>query len=138
MSISTHPEPSRTSSLYALACVFTLVFMACAGSPTESGEEGESGIQYGLADEAKEARSGVELVMRYDSQQEMFTGTLTNTTSATVSNVRVEIHLSNRVELGPTSRVNMTAGQVSPVTLEANGQNFNWWSVHVEIGSSEH
>ncbi|MCY3872375.1 MAG: hypothetical protein OXG87_22755 [Gemmatimonadetes bacterium] len=138
MSTSTHPEPSRTISLFALACVFALVFMACSVSPTESGEEGESGIQYGLADEAKEARSGVELVMRYDSQQEMFTGTLTNTTNATVSNVRVEIHLSNRVELGPTSRMNMTAGQTSPVTLEANGQNFNWWSVHVEIGSSEH
>ena len=135
MLISTRPEPSRTPSLYALVCVFTLVFMACAGSPTESGEAGESGTQYGLADEAKEARSGIDLVMRYDSQQEMFTGTLTNTTNATVSNVRVEIHLSNGTELGPTPRMNMTGGQASPVTLDASGQNFNQWSVHVELGS---
>lgn len=135
MLISTHPQTSRTPTLYAMALVFTLILMACAGSPTESGEAGESGTQYGLADEAKETRSGIELVMRYDSQQEMFTGTLTNTTNATVSNVRVEIHLSNGVELGPTSRVNMTAGETSSVTLDASGQNFNQWSVHVELGS---
>ena len=117
-----------------LVCAVIGLF-ACGNSPTESGE---SGTRYELSDTATETRSGVELVMRYDSQQEMFTGTLTNTTNATVSNVRVEIHLSNGVELGPSSRMNMTAGQISPVTLEANGQNFNWWSVHVELGSSEH
>ncbi len=114
-----------------LACAVISLF-GCGNSPTESGE---SGTQYGLSDTATETRSGIDLVMRYDSQQEMFTGTLTNTTNATVSNVRVEIHLSNGTELGPTPRMNMTGGQTSPVTLDASGQNFNQWSVHVELGS---
>ena len=73
-------------------------------SGNESGgtEPGESGTQYGLTDTARESRSGVDLVMQYNAGQQRFTGTVTNTTSATVSNVRVEIHLSNSVELGPT------------------------------------
>lgn len=73
--------------------------------------------------------------MRYDAGQERFTGTVTNTTNGTVSDVRVEIHLSNGVELGPTPRVNLARGQERPVELGARGQSFTRWSVHVELGS---
>ena len=134
----------------ALAATAALVFSFAAacenpfrpseigeGRHSESGgtEPGESGTQYGLTDTARESRSGVDLVMQYEAGQRRFTGTVTNTTNATVSNVRVEIHLSNGVELGPTPRVNLAAGQVHPVELDARGQNFTRWSVHVEIGS---
>ena len=100
-----------------------------------SGEPGESGTRYGLADTATEIRSGVNLVMRYDAAAQSFTGTVTNTTAAAVADVRVEIHLSNGIELGPTPRVTLNAGEAQPVVLAANGQNFTGWSVHVEIGS---
>ena len=100
-----------------------------------SGEPGESGTQYGLADTARETRSGVDLVMSYDAAAQAFTGTVTNTTSAAIANVRVEIHLSNGVELGPTARVTLNAGQTNPVQLAASGQSFARWSVHVELGS---
>ncbi len=116
------------------ALVLAVILPAC-GSPTEASEEGESGTQYRLRNVASETRNGVRLSMYYDAGQERFTGTVTNTTNATVSNVRVEIHLSNGVELGPTPRINLTAGQMSSVELDASGQSFAMWSVHVELGS---
>ena len=102
-----------------------------------SGEPGESGTQYALTDTATELRNGVELVMNYDSSRKEFVGTVTNTTTATVTQVRVEIHLSNNVELGPTPNVNLAPRESKSVTLDARAQsNFNGFSVHVEIGSS--
>ena len=140
---------------YAILVVLLSVgFVACSESPTvpeahgpesgsesgsegssESGEPGESGTQYGLADTARETRSGIDLVMSYDAAAQAFTGTVTNTTAAAVANVRVEIHLSNGVELGPTDQVTLSAGQTNPVELAASGQSFTRWSVHVELGS---
>ena len=98
------------------------------------GESGESGTQYGRSDTAHESRAGVDLVMRYEAARGRFEGTVTNTTSAAVDDVRVEIHLSNRIELGPTPRVTLVPGEVRQVELDARGQTFQTWSVHVEIG----
>ncbi len=103
----------------------------CGNNPTEPGE---SGTQYQLSETARESRAGVDLVLRYDQPNETFTGTLTNTTGAAVSDVRVEIHLSNGVELGPTPRIVIGAGETSPVELDARGQSFTAFSVHIEIG----
>ena len=137
----------RTLALAATAALFFSFAAACENPlrPSEVGERnhsesgstepGESGTQYGLTDTARESRSGVDLVMQYEAGQQRFTGTVTNTTSAAVSNVRVEIHLSNGVELGPTPRVTLAAGQVHEVELDARGQSFTRWSVHVELGS---
>ena len=106
------------------------------GTHTESAtEQGESGTQYGLTETARETRNGIDLVMRYDAGQERFTGTVTNTTNGIVSDVRVEVHLSNGVELGPTPRVNLARGQERTVELGARGHSFSKWSVHVELES---
>ena len=113
----------------------------CSGSPTEpthdegGTEAGESGTQYAVSDTATEVRAGVRLVISYESARQMFSGTVENTTAATVSQVRVEVHLSNGVELGPTPNVDLAAGQTLPVELDASGQTFTQYSVHVEIGS---
>ena len=112
-----------------------------AASGTESGtgsEPGESGTQYELTQTARQSRSGVNLVIGYDAAAQSFTGTVTNTTTAVVSLVRVEVHLSNGIELGPTPSLNLTPAQTSPVALSADGQQFTTWSVHVEIGEDEH
>ena len=68
--------------------------------------------------------------------EQAFAGTVTNTTSATVDDVRAEIHLSNGTELGPTPRLNLAPGVRTAVSLDAAGQTFTSWSVHVEVGSS--
>ena len=105
---------------------------ACRSSVTE---EGESGTRYASAETATEVRKGIELIARYDSSRRAFTGEVRNTTNATVRQVRVEIHLSNGAELGPTPRVDLAAGQHDAIELDAGGHNFDWWTVHVEIGT---
>ena len=102
------------------------------------GEPGESGTQYGLTDTAREVRAGVELIIRYDANRGVFAGTVRNTTNQTVGQVRVEGHLSNGIELGPTPRVELMAGEIRPVELNASSHTFTGFSVHVEIGAGEH
>lgn len=124
-----------TNSLARIAALAAIILAGCS-SPTAPTEEGESGTRYSLTDVARESRAGINLEMRYDAPNQTFTGTLTNTTNASVDQVRVEIHLSNGVELGPTARVTLAAGQVQPVTLDARGRSFASWSIHIEIGAS--
>ena len=120
-----------TGRFWALAFV-ALLAAACSKGPTEPGE---SGMQWNANETATETRSGVRLVLSYDSANQEFTGNVTNTTGATVTDVRVEIHLSSGMELGPTPRVELAAQESKPVTLGASGQNFTWYTVHVELGS---
>ena len=107
------------------------------GGEGQRGELGESGTQYGLSDTARESRGGVNLVLQYDSARRSFTGTVTNTTVEIIRNVRVGIHLSNGVELGPTPNVELAPGQSKAVELDASSQTFTQFTVHVEIGSGE-
>lgn len=123
-----HTIATGAASLALLAMV-----AACTDSLTEPGE---SGRRWAPAETATETRNGVELVISYSSSTERFTGTVTNTNDTTVTDVRVEIHLSNGTELGPTPRVDLAPDESRPVTLDASGQSFTWYSVHVEIGSS--
>ena len=74
----------------------------------------------------------------YDSTREVFSGTITNTTDEIVRMVRVEVHLSNGVELGPTATADLAAGESSEVELDAGSQTFTTFGAHVEIGSGEH
>lgn len=83
-------------------------------------------------------RNGVRLKLAYGGKTNAFVGTVENTTNQTLSRVRVEVHLSNGIELGPTTPTNLAPGQKVNVELNAVGQEFNKWSAHPEAGSSEH
>lgn len=104
----------------------------------QGGEPGESGTQYPKGQIASETREGVVLVIAYDSASDAFVGTVRNTNDRTVQHVRVEVHLSNGVELGPTPRVDLAAGETRTVNLSAESQSFTGFSVHVELGLGEH
>ena len=82
-------------------------------------------------------RGGVDLVIRYDRAEQAFVGTVHDTTAEPIADVRVEVHLSSGVELGPTPRRDLAPGATGTVRLDAPGQMFDRWSVHVEIGQSE-
>ena len=102
----------------------------------EGGGEGEeSGTQYLKSDTYDEIRNGARLILNYDAGQEAFIGTVTNTTNATLTRVRVEVHLSNGVELGPTTPKDLAPAEVMDVRLDAAGQVFNTWGAHPEVGS---
>ncbi len=104
-------------------------------SESKSGEGGEeSGTQFALGDTFDEVRAGVRLVLSYDSAATAFKGTVANTTTATLRRVRVEVHLSNGIELGPTTPVDLAPGQVVEITLPAGIQPFTSWSAHPEVG----
>ena len=103
------------------------------------GEEGEeSGIRYTLSETCEEVRKGVQLHLTFDQSSSTFIGTINNISNETAKRVRVEVHLSNEVELGPTEPVDLAPGKQVNVKLSAEGQSFTWWTAHAESGSSEH
>ena len=108
----------------------------------ERGEHGEEGEETGprLAKDGThdEIRKGVRLILTYDSESSSFVGTVENITEKTVSRVRIEVHLSNGTELGPTPPMDLAPGKKVDVGLSAEGQSFEWWKAHAESGASEH
>ena len=103
------------------------------GSESGEGNE-ESSVQYALDDIYDEVRAGARLIVSYDRGSNTFTGTVENVTSGTLMRVRVEVHLSNGIELGPTTPVDLSPGEVVGVTLEASSKPFATWSAHPEVG----
>ena len=83
-------------------------------------------------------RLGVRLILEYSAGDNAFVGTLQNTTDETLPRVRVEVHLSNGVELGLTTPQDLESGQMVEVVLSAGDQEFDGWSPHAEVGGSEH
>ena len=102
------------------------------GGDGESGEE--SGTQLGLGDTYDAVRGGARLIIAYDRGRNAFVGTVRNVTNGVLERVRVEVHLSNGIELGPTTPVDLAPGQVVDVVLEASEQPFESWSAHPEVG----
>ena len=94
----------------------------------------ESGNTLTLTERYDTVRKGARLVLSYDDQSNAFNGTVENTTNSTLQQVRVEVHLSNGVELGPTTPVDLAPGQKVDVTLPATAQSFDGWTPHAEVG----
>ena len=108
------------------------------GAEGEGGEGEEAGPRIPLAGTHDEVRKGIRLIMTYDAESSAFTGTVENVSDKTVSNVRVEVHLSDGTELGPTKPIELAPGKKAKVMLSAEGQEFDWWKAHAESGASEH
>ncbi len=104
---------------------------------SESGGGGEEGSANMLApDETFDmVRGGARLVLSYDAASNSFKGTVENTTNSVLTRVRIEVHLSNGTELGPTTPVDMAPGQVLAVNLPSTQASFTGWVAHAEVGS---
>ncbi len=113
-----------------------------AGHEHEQGEHSEEGEETGarIAKDGThdEVRKGVRLILTFDNEFSSFIGTVENVTEKTVSRVRIEVHLSNGNELGPTAPIDLAPGKKVDVGLSAEGQSFDWWNAHAEAGASEH
>ena len=105
-------------------------------SGSESGGGGEEGSANMLApDETFDAvRGGARLILKYDAASNSFKGTVENTTSGVLDRVRVEVHLSNGTELGPTTPTDMAPGEVAAINLPATPAPFTGWTAHAEVG----
>jgi len=113
-----------------------------AGHEREQGEHAGEGEETGprISKEGihDEVRKGVRLILSFDNESSSFIGTVENVAEKTLSRVRVEVHLSNGNELGPTKPINLAPGKKVDVKLSAEGQSFSWWKAHAEVGASEH
>ena len=137
-------------TLVAIAVMLAAVTSGCSsdagtgrnqdsGSATESQEE--SGTELALNETYDQVRNGARLILAYDAQSNSFNGTAENTTDNTLKQVRVEVHLSNGVELGPTTPTDLNPGEITAVTLTATSNGFDGWTAHPEVGeggSGEH
>jgi len=104
-----------------------------------SQEEGEEfGKELGLDEIYDQMRNGVRLVLAYHRASFSFIGSVENVTDKTIKKVRVEVHLSNGAELGPSEPKALEPGEKSGVKIEATGQVFEWWKAHVESSSETH
>lgn len=106
------------------------------GEHSHKGEE--SDMRMGLDETYDQLRKGTRLVLSYNKETGSFTGSVQNTTEEMLPQIRVEIHLSNGTELGPTTPVDLDPGQSQSIELSADGEEFDWWTAHAEIGSGEH
>lgn len=116
-----------------------LIFVGCAFAQEKHSDEGgeENGKQFKINQTFEDVRRGVQMTLVYDAKKDAFVGKVKNVTSKTISDVRVEVHLSNGVELGPTKREDLSAGKSRKIQLSAEGNKFNTWSTHAESGNEE-
>ncbi len=103
----------------------------------DDGDE-ESNVELTLTDTYDKVRNGARLILSYDAQSNSFKGTVENTTNETLEQVRVEVHLSNGKELGPTTPGDLAPEEKRDVQLTATSKNFDRWTAHPEVGRSEH
>lgn len=102
------------------------------------GEGEEDGTQFGKADLYDDIKNGAHLVLSYNAANNSFTGTVENLTQEVIKKVRIEVHLSNGIELGPTTPKDLKPGEKILVELNATEKAFETWSTHAEVGSGEH
>lgn len=113
------------------------------GEQHDEGSEGsESGSEGGvntltLSETYDVVKNGARLILAYDEQSKSFIGTVENTTNNTLTRVRIEVHLSNGTELGPTTPTDLAPGEKINVKLPATTQVFDTWVTHAEVGSGE-
>ena len=107
------------------------------GSEGGAGGSEEGGNALALDETFDMVRAGARLIMSYDAAANAFVGSVANTTDATLTRVRIEVHLSNGIELGPTTPTDLAPGEILDVVLPASTQSFDGWTPHAEVGASE-
>ncbi len=111
------------------------------GRGGEGGGEGSGGGEEATANQLAAVetfdmvRSGARLILSYDSGSNAFKGTVENTTNNVLRQVRIEVHLSNGAELGPTIPIDLGPGERVDIILPATAAAFTTWVAHAEVGS---
>jgi hypothetical protein len=124
--------------LFTIVAILAAVMSACASDGgTVTPSEEKSGAELALDQSYDAVRNGARLILAYDAQSNSFIGTVENTTGNTLKRVRVEVHLSNGVELGPTTPADLKPGESTDVILTATSNGFDGWTAHPEVGSGE-
>ena len=99
--------------------------------------EGSGADSLALDETFDAVRSGARLILKYDAASNSFKGTVENTTNGVLDRVRIEVHLSNGTELGPTTPTDMASGEVVTINLPATQASFTGWTAHAEVGAGD-
>ena len=99
------------------------------------GEEGSGANALAPDETFDEVRSGARLILNYDVPGNSFKGAVENLTESVLDRVRIEVHLSNGAELGPTTPTDMAPGEVMAINLPATPASFTGWTAHAEVGA---
>lgn len=128
------------SILVASAIVLFVSINGCSKTEELSVDDGdeESNVELSLTDTYDKVRNGARLILNYDAQSNAFKGTVENTTNETLQQVRVEVHLSNGRELGPTTPGDLAPSEKREILLTATSTDFDKWTAHPEVGEGEH
>ena len=97
-------------------------------------EEGSRASALALDETFDAVRGGARLILTYDTPSNSFKGSVENTTNVVLDRVRIEVHLSNGTELGPTTPTDMAPGELIAITLPATPASFTGWTAHAEVG----
>ena len=128
-------------SILAASAILLMVSLTGCSKKEELSvrDEGEeANVELTLNDQYDKVRNGARLILNYDAHSNSFKGTVENTTNETLKRVRVEVHLSNGKELGPTTPGDLAPGDKREVLLAATSTNFDKWTAHPEVGDDEH
>ncbi|MDE0483986.1 MAG: FxLYD domain-containing protein [Candidatus Poribacteria bacterium] len=128
------------NTLPAIVILLIVVIIGCSRTAKQAtdNEKEESGTELALDETYDKVRNGARLILNYDAQSNSFKGTVENTTDETLKQVRVEVHLSNVKELGPTTPADLAPGEKRDVQLTATSTDFDGWTAHPEVGAGEH
>ena len=102
-----------------------------------SAKEGRGGNALAQDETFDSVSNGSRLILNYEGASNSFKGTVENTTNRDLDRVRIEVHLSNGAELGPTTPTNMAPGEVLEINLPATPESFTGWTAHAEVGSGD-
>ncbi len=138
-SLSVASEPKLAGVSYDGYVVHMEVFDCSGPGPAShtggEGAEGSGANTLALDETFDTVRSGARLVLSYDAPSNSFKGTVENTTDGVLDAVRIEVHLSNGSELGPTTPTDMAPGEVIAINLPATQASFTGWTAHAEVGA---
>ena len=141
------PKPIKAGTLVALLCL-SLIGCSAGPEPDVYSRNSEAGAfrytavcedviptpDLTLFDTLHFLRAGAQLELSYDFAARAFTGTLENTTEATLRRVGVEVHLSNGTKLDLTNPVDLDPGQTVAITLPAPLQILLLWTACPKVG----
>ena len=105
------------------------------GEQGSSGEDGGGADSLALDETFDTVRGGARLILKYHAPSNSFKGTVENTTNGVLERIRIEVHLSNGTELGPTTPTDMAPGDVKTINLPATESSFTGWTAHAEVGA---
>ena len=124
------------STLFLIIAVSVIAFNSNITNISNTPSDEEDSIQYNKTQTYDEVRNGIRLILRFDENLNSFVGTVENTSSAIVDNVRVEVHLSNGRELGPLPNppINLIPTQKINIDIPSTNEVFQTWNPHAESG----